>query len=196
MTVRLTPSESDSSPSAPVAAPLGLSELPVSTPGSAPFTSDPGSARPGGPGTDVPEATTTGTLGSAAVTDPAMADPLVLDHVEADPVVGGPVVTTPDGADPVVPGAVEVDSTPRPPGAVTADSRVALREARRVRRRTAWLCAAVVALALALTIVVVSLARTRPIPHSSGPVASAATAPILVPSVPTPGATAPDGGTP
>jgi hypothetical protein len=44
------------------------------------------------------------------------------------------------------------------------DGRRALREARRTRRRTAWLCAAVVALCLALTIAVVSLARYRPVP--------------------------------
>ena len=118
------------------------------------------------------------------------------DPSEVDPVATGPAVTAPGGAEPVASGTVGVHATPGSPGAVTADSRVALREARRVRRRTAWLCAAVVALALALTITVVSLARTRPIPQSSGPLDSSTTALVLVPSIPNPGATAPEGGTP
>ena len=69
-------------------------------------------------------------------------------------------------------------------GASGGDSRVALREARRQRRRTAWLCAAVVAVCLGLTIVVVSLARTRPAPP--GIVASY---PFASPSIPVPGGT-------
>ena len=48
--------------------------------------------------------------------------------------------------------------------ATAGDSRIAHREARRQRRRTAWWCAAFVAVCLGLTIVVVSLARTRPAP--------------------------------
>jgi hypothetical protein len=142
MTVRLVPSESDSSPTPPVAAPPQPSELPVTTPGS---------------------------------------DPVVADPVGAVLVAGAPG----EPAEPVV------------PQSVTPDSRVAVREARRARRRTAWLCAAVVAVALALTIVVVSLARTRPIPQASAPLVALATAaPVLVPSAMTPGAPAPEGGTP
>jgi hypothetical protein len=50
---------------------------------------------------------------------------------------------------------------------VTSESRIALREVRRQRRRTAWLCAAVVAGCLALTIIVVSLAQARPAPRGA-----------------------------
>ena len=110
--------------------------------------------------------------------------------------VAGTVAAAPAGTEPAPAGAVEPDTAPGVPDPVTTESRVALREARRARRRTAWLCAAVVALALALTIVVVSLARIRPIPQSSAAVTTAVTVHILVPSVPTPGATAPEGGTP
>ena len=111
------------------------------------------------------------------------------DQTDAAPPVGGTV------AEPALVAPVDVESA-IPEQATVPDSRVALREARRVRRRTAWLCVAVVAVALALTIVVVSLARIRPIPQSSAAVTTAVTVHILVPSVPTPGATAPEGGTP
>ena len=128
MTVRLTPIESDSTPTAPVPAPPHLPDVPVTSPASAPGA----------------------------------------------PTSGG-----------------------TPP-----DSRIAVREARRTRRRTAWLCAAVVAAALALTIVVVILARDRPLPA-----ASAATVTLSAPSAtphgstalplgPSPGAAAPEGGNP
>jgi hypothetical protein len=91
------------------------------------------------------------------------------------------------------------------------DGRPALREARRRRRHTAWLCAAFVAVCLALTIVVVTLARYRPAPTASpgGAVASSIrTSPSTVvppagsmadsavlPSAPSRGAAAPEGGT-
>ncbi len=92
--------------------------------------------------------------------------------------------------------------------APATDSRIALREARRARRRTAWLCAAVVALALALTIVVVSLARNRPTPSSSAVLAAARSAHTAatpsahpaapgstpLPAIPSLGAAAPEGG--
>jgi hypothetical protein len=111
-------------------------------------------------------------------------------------------------------GAESQDPTSQHPATVDAtaigDGRRALREARRQRRRTAWWCAAVVALCLALTIVVVNLARYRPVtppaalasaspPHPvstrtpplSAPVHSAEPA-----SDPFLGAPAPGGGTP
>jgi hypothetical protein len=87
---------------------------------------------------------------------------------------------------------------------LVTDSRIALREARRTRRRTAWVCAAVVALALALTIAVVSLARTRPTSQSkavptaflsSFPSASMLARAPAAP-VPFPGTTVSEGGTP
>jgi hypothetical protein len=97
---------------------------------------------------------------------------------------------------------------PSAPDGTGAETRRALREARRARRRTAWLCAAFVALCLGLTIVVVSLARYRP----AGPPASLAAAEVVVPSDPVPsaaaavdrvvssdpyrGAAAPEGGNP
>ena len=84
-------------------------------------------------------------------------------------------------------------------GVASSDSRIALREARRQRRRIAWLCAAVVAVCLGLTIVVVSLARTRPAPTGivgSYPFASLSI-PVpggtSLPSDPHPGATASEG---
>ena len=83
---------------------------------------------------------------------PAVDIPTVHD----DDVPGGSDTVDPDpGADP---GADPGDSDP----AASGDGRRALREARKQRRRTAWVCAVVVALCLALTIVVVSLARYRP----------------------------------
>ncbi len=50
----------------------------------------------------------------------------------------------------------------------TTDTRRELREARRLRRRTLWLCAGVLALCLGLTALTVDLARSRPMPGSSG----------------------------
>jgi hypothetical protein len=179
MTVRLTPSESDSSPSAPVAAPPPSSELQVTTPASTPDTRDAPDTR------DSPDA---GHAGPEAVEPSA-------------PVAPGPGTAPPEPAD-----VDPVDTAPPAPAPVpvTPDSRVTLREARRARRRTAWLCAAVVALALALTIVVVSLARSRPVPQSSAPTGSPVAARVLAahppvrpaPPVPIPGAHAPEGGTP
>jgi hypothetical protein len=89
-----------------------------------------------------------------------------------------------------------------------AETRRAIREARRQRRRTAWLCAAVVAACLALTIVVVSLARERPVapPASLAATAGSSARPDLVPvptldravrpTVPSRGAPASEGGNP
>ncbi len=109
-----------------------------------------------------------------------------------------------------------VATTPHPHDAgilPAAESRQELREARRLRRRTAWLCAAIVALCLALTIVAVSLARYRPVGPPAALAASGVpalvtgrtdpvprTVPVVVSvpsaSVPIRGATAPEGGTP
>ena len=112
-----------------------------------------------------------------------------------------------------------VATTPHPHDAgilPAAESRQELREARRLRRRTAWLCAAIVALCLALTIVAVSLARYRPVGPpaalaASGvpalvtgrtdPVPPAATAAPVADRtasapVPSRGAPAPEGGNP
>jgi len=109
---------------------------------------------------------------------PAESQPEVESHdtsgAPSDTLVGEP--TGPGPATGVVGGTGN--------GAVGRDSRIALREARRQRRRTAWLCAAVVAVCLGLTIVVVSLARTRPAP--TGIVASY---PFTAPSIPVPGGT-------
>jgi len=89
--------------------------------------------------------------------------------------------TPPD--DPAGPQAVEALAEGH-----AGDGRRALREARRQRRRTAWVCAAVVGLCLALTIVVVSLARERPV-SPSGIGAAAVTVSASVPT------TAPVSGT-
>ncbi len=74
----------------------------------------------------------------------------------------------PDGAEPDGAAASMADTPTEAPedsdSGASGDSRRVLRESRRQRRRTAWLCAAVVALCLALTIAVVSLARYRPLP--------------------------------
>lgn len=131
------------------------------------------------------------------------------DAMVTDQAVDAPDSSLPDPPD----GAVRSESTPSdrevpadgvPPA---ADSRIALRDARRQRRRTAWLCAAIVALCLGLTIAVVSLARNRPAPFS-GVVASSALPPgftvlsthapgsTLLSSEPSPGASAPEGGNP
>ena len=143
MTVRLVPSESDSSPTPPVAAPTAPREPPAPPPGSTPPSTDAGTTAPV----------------ARVAAAPAGTDG-----------VAGTVAAAPAGTEPAPAGAVEPDTAPGVPDPVTTESRVALREARRARRRTAWLCAAVVALALALTIVVVSLARIRPIPQSSAAV--------------------------
>ncbi len=110
--------------------------------------------------------------------------------------------------------AASTDPVPESTGTATvpgadgggADSRMALREARRQRRRTSLLCAAVVAACLALTIVVVLMARDRPVgtPSSMAAAAPSAPAPPAAPvvdvnastTVPTRGATAPEGGNP
>ena len=134
MTVRLTPTESDTPPPPQVPAPLSPSEHPVTA--------------------SSPDARVTG-----------------------------------ESSDPATPG-----SPARPEGSdggdgPVAESRPALREARRQRRRTAWLCAAVVAVCLGLTIVVVSLARSRPVTPpaslsaSTGP--SARSVPVRVPATAT-----------
>jgi hypothetical protein len=129
------------------------------------------------------------------------------------------VTVTPPAADP--PGAPSEDASTDetadlpdgPPAAGQGctgpgggDSRITLREARRQRRRVAWLCVAVVVISLGLTIVVVSLARSRPAP-SAGVVAPSSITALVVPSTPTlgstsppsyphPGAPAPEGGKP
>jgi len=93
---------------------------------------------------------------------------------------------------------------------VDRGSRLALRDARRHRRRTAWLCAAVVALCLGLTIVTVTLARYRPLTPSAAlappvaprvvagppdPAAPVAARTVLAP-VPSRAVPAPEGGKP
>jgi hypothetical protein len=77
-------------------------------------------------------------------------------------------------------------AAPEDGGSGGGDTRIALREARRQRRRVAWWCAAVVAVCLGLTIAVVSLARTRPAP-SPGVVESSTLTALVVPSTPAPG---------
>ncbi len=97
------------------------------------------------------------------------------------------------------PGATDPPPAGTPGDHGASDTRIALREARRQRRRTAWLCAAVVAVCLALTIVVVSLARNRP-PPSSGvltayaPVSFTPASASMLATNPHPGAPAPEGG--
>ena len=106
------------------------------------------------------------------------------------------VTVTDSAADrPSVPSEVDAadgdaDRSDRPPtghpgegGSGGGDTRIALREARRQRRRVAWWCAAVVAVCLGLTIAVVSLARNRPAP-SPGVVASSTLTTLVVPSTP------------
>ncbi len=131
-----------------------------------------------------------------------------------------PPATDPPGASSEVGDSIEDDATDQsadfpggPSGPVHGDtgkgagnSRITLREARRQRRRVAWLCVAVVAVSLGLTIVVVSLARSRPAPPA-GVVATSSLTAFVVPSTPThgstpppsdprPGAPAPEGGKP
>jgi hypothetical protein len=50
------------------------------------------------------------------------------------------------------------------PSSPAPDSRRELRESRRLRRRTLWLCAAALTLCLGLTVLTVDLARSRPVP--------------------------------
>lgn len=119
---------------------------------------------------------------------PTESDSTQASQVAAPPQSSGGTVTTPGTDD----------------GAPGTDTRIGLREARRQRRRTAWMCAAVVAVCLGLTIVVVSLARTRPAP-APGAVISSAPAPLVqttaapgstsLPGEPRSGAPAPEGGT-
>ncbi len=111
-----------------------------------------------------------------------------------------PVPSPPDSSD------VRVTTSPE-----AGDGRRAVREARKHRRRTAWICALFVAVCLALTIVVVTLARYRPAPPLSSagalapsvsPFPSTRTSPavnpvdsIVLPSPSSLGAAAPEGGT-
>jgi hypothetical protein len=76
------------------------------------------------------------------------------------------------------------------------DTRRELREARRLRRRTLWLCAGVLALCLGLTALTVDLARSRPMPGSAAAMIRVA-APHSSPFVhrSTPGDLSPRGGT-
>lgn len=107
---------------------------------------------------------------------PTESDSTPPHHIPAPPDPSDVQVTTPGAADLLASTPVSSDAdserptdVPRAPGPRTvAEGRRALREARRKRRRTAWLCAAVVAVCLGLTIVVVTLARYRPVaPPSS-----------------------------
>ena len=164
MTVRLTPTESDTTPPPPAPAPPAAG-------GACDLGPD-----IGGPDAPVPPAPPAG--GAVDDLPPAPVD--------------GPSRSDVDGGGDIGPGA---------------EGRRALREARRQRRRTAWLCVAVVALCLALTIVVVTLARYRPV-TPPGPVGAASgavptivhrAAPavgILLTSATSHGATAPEGGNP
>ena len=137
MTVRLIPTESDSTPTPQDRVP--------------PRTSD------GSPsGSASTSAATSGAASTAAADDPPIRPEAGTGGLAASP--------SSDPMEPAEPGEPGHQVHPGSPG--DHDSRIALREARRQRRRTAWLCAAVVALCLALTIVVVSLARTRPAPSS------------------------------
>ena len=71
--------------------------------------------------------------------------------------------STPDGSTPDG-SPLAVGSPPGAPGpTVPADTRRELRESRRQRRRTLWLCAGVLAVCLGLTVATVELARSRPV---------------------------------
>ena len=165
MTVRLTPTMSDSTPPPQVPSPPQLSDRTVT---------DAAGDEPASPASE------------ASPPDPSSPDPSNGST--------GAEVPPPDHE-----GAV--DSSP------ATDSRIALRDARRQRRRTAWLCAAILAVCLGLTIVVVSLARTRPAPSPGAAATSAFASDFAVPSThapgsptlpsqPSPGAPAPEGGNP
>ncbi|HEX7444165.1 MAG TPA: hypothetical protein VF320_09775 [Acidimicrobiales bacterium] len=160
MTVRLTPTESDSTPPPHDPFPSEPTDRAAAAPAgdTAPNSSD-----------DSPDDSTAEAPGDTSIEARSSTEP-------AEPATG-------------------------PSGAV--DSRVALRDARRRRRRVAWWCAALVAISLALTIVVVSLARNRPAPTPGSVVSSAlvvpsteATGSTALPHDPFPGAPAPEGGNP
>ena len=133
---------------------------------------------------------------------PSESDSAPSPQVPSPPDPGVTPVTSPDlrGPDSTVASAPG-DATQEIAEPSGTDSRIALRDARRQRRRTAWLCAAVVAISLGLTIVVVSLARTRPAPGPGVVVSLAVPVPSTalpgstpLPSDPSPGAPAPEGG--
>ena len=109
------------------------------------------------------------------------------------------------------PGLGDAPVTPSADAAATGaasapvvDGRRTLREARRRRRRTAWLCVAVVAVCFGLAVLVVSLARDRPLPGPAVVSAGAAVRPAPVgadPNLPpsalrSSGAPAPEGAHP
>ena len=146
---------------------------------------------------------------------PTESDSTPLPHNPSSPEPTDAAMATPAGDPSPIPsdhspddGPGEAQSSTEPVEPVTSasggtDSRVALRDARRQRRRVGWLCAAIVAICLALTIVVVSLARNRPAPTPGAVVSSA----LFVPSNdaigsmalahdPFSGAPAPEGGNP
>ena len=180
MTVRLIPTESDSTPTPQDLVP--------------PRSSD------GSPsGSASTSAATSGAASTAAADDPPIRPEAGTGGLAASPSSDPMEQAEPDEpGHQVDPGSPGHQVHPGSPG--DHDSRIALREARRQRRRTAWLCAAVVALCLALTIVVVSLARTRPAPSSgtlSAP--SAVSTPVsgsLLSADPHLGAPASEGGNP
>jgi len=175
MTVRLIPTESDSTPPPHDPSPPEPLDGSKATPaGELPPNPTPAS-RDDGP--DGPPDDTSGEVPSSDA-----------GPSEAPSSAAGPSV---DSAEPVE------------YGSGSADSRVALREARRQRRRVAWLCAAIVAICLALTIAVVSMARNRPAPTSGSVAWSALVVPstdanggMALPHEPFPGAPAPEGGNP
>jgi len=133
-----------------------------------------------------------------------------------DPVTSDPVSRAP-GAPPTAIGPLHPDGpvSPGPTGEhggqggqdeadplhrSRVEGRLALREARKRRRRLSVVCALLVCFCLAVTVAIVSLARSRP----SGPqvvepaLALAPLSPVrpvpVILSIPTPGAPAPQGG--
>lgn len=119
--------------------------------------------------------------------------------------VGQSPTSPPNGTDPPS-GPAGAGGTDRPwpsPDRPRTDSRRALRDARRQRRRASVVCAVVVAVCLALTILVVDLARNRAAgPQGVGPALALlpVTHPRFVPLDPQPpethGAAAPEGADP
>jgi hypothetical protein len=187
MTVRLTPTESDPPPQAVLPSP------------------SPTVVRVTASGVNLPDD------GGAVVGDTGAA-PSGVDPTRR-PATGSSATDRPAGGISVSGASVGGSPDPAvhgPESPAVAESRRALREARRQRRRAMWLCGAVVALCLALTIVVVTLARYRPLGSSSALSAPAAVPSATVPSpAPAPtvdrstspaapfrGAPAPEGGTP
>jgi len=167
MTVRLTPTESDTPPP-PVPSPPQPTVLPVTMPREGPRASAGGvEADPGD------------TLDTA---DPGAADPGA-----ADPDTTHGTADTPGTVDRTVLSPAVGPGEP----VATGEGRRALREARRQRRRTTWLCAAVVAVCLALTIVVVILARDRPAATPGVLGATAASPSVPASPVPAGGGTVP-----